>query len=623
MKFKRTFFLSTILSLCMSNLAFSQDNFKSTTKTQNEWRYFLNGKDISYLPEIEFEGSIKYLPVEIVKNIGASLNLDTKNRIAYITNNDESFVLKDNTKEIYPGNPAYKLQDPPLWKNNTLYVPADFLMKLNTSISVNKFQNEVNVIKYFNNISEVKSNFDSVEGKIVLTLDWLPVYETSFTKDYYKITLFGTAIKDFDNVKKQLESISSDFKKVEVENSKQGILNITFYPKINFENTNVYYLEKPARLVVQFPKVFYNEKRENVKQGLNLSKISESDYQGPLNINLLEINPKKNFNIRPMIYREGNNFGLKELSKLSKDYGALAGVNAGYFSSKTKFPLGLVFFNNNLLSAPIYNRTALFFNKDGTFDINNVDLNIFLKTIDNDGVAKQIKINAYNQPPQKNQIVFFTYNYGKDNLNKKKDTKNIKKTTQEEEVMLTPEETDEYSGYIVSKTGQYLTKLDNFNDEIPQGKFVLYASGKGKEDLEKISKNLSNYEILFNYSQDLSKTNYVLGGGPRLIRNSEIDITSQQEKFQPDIAQGRAPRTAMAVLKNEKILLITVDGRQTSSKGMTLEELATFFKDYEAKDAMNFDGGGSTAMYYNGSLINSVSDPKERKVSNGIFIFEN
>ena len=141
--------------------------------------------------------------------------------------------------------------------------------------------------------------------------------------------------------------------------------------------------------------------------------------------------------------------------------------------------------------------------------------------------------------------------------------------------------------------------------------------------LDKISKNLSNYEINFNYSEDLSNVINAIGGGPRLIKNNQIEITSQQEKFQPDIAQGKAPRTAVALLKNGNILLITVDGRQLSSRGMTLEELAYFLKDYDSKDAMNFDGGGSTAMYFNGSLINSISDPKERKVSNGLFLFEN
>lgn len=618
MNLKKTFFYTSIFLISSSN-AFSQtakDNFNNTNKGSNEWRYFLNGKDVSYLPDIELDGSIKYIPVDIVRNLGAILTTDFQNKTVYLTNNDESFVLKNGVKEIYPNNPYNKLQEAPIWKNNTMYVPTNFLLKLNILVAQNKFQNEINIIKTFNNITEVRSNFDSVEGKITLNLDSLPNFETSSGKDFYKVSLLGTGIKEFDKIKKQLENISSEFKKVEVENAKQGIINLTFYPKGNFENTNVYYLDKPSRLVIQFPKLYRNEVKEFVKQGLNISKIAESDYQGPNKINVLEINPKSNILIKPMVYREGNNFNLKEISKFSKDYNAIAGINGGYFSLKTLFPQGLVVLNNTLLSTPIYNRTALLFKKDGTFDMKNIDMNIFLKATDSQGVVKQIKINAFNQLPQKNQIVMFTYNYGKDNLNKKKPT-----NPKDDEMEII--EDQEYSGYILSTTGDKLEKLDDFSGELPSGKFVVYASGKGKEDLEKLQATTVSYQLDFNYSDNLGSAIHALGGGPRLIKDSKISITSQEEKFKADITEGRAPRTAMAVLKNGKVLLVTVDGRRPElSKGLTLEELANFLKDYSAKDAMNFDGGGSTAMYLNGSLINTVSDPKERKVSTGIFLFD-
>ncbi len=620
MNLKKTFLISLIMILSSNNSYAETSNINNSDKGSDEWRYFLNNKDVSYLPEIEIEGSIKYIPVDIARNLGAIISTDFQNKTVYLTNNDESFILKSGVKEIYPNNPYNKLQDPPIWRNNTMYVPTNFLLKLNILIAQNKFKNEINVIKGFNNVSEVKSNFDITEGKIVLTLDSLPSYETFITKESYKITLLGTSIKEFDKIKKQLENISSDFKKVEVENSKQGIINIIFYPKSNIDvsNTNVYYLEKPSRLAIQFPKLYRNETKEFVKQGLNISKISDSDYQGTNKIKILEINPKSQFVIKPLIAKEGNNFALKELSKLSKDYNALAGINASYFSSKTKFPLGFVYLNKTLLSTPIYNRTALLFKDDGSFDIDNVDLNIFLKYTDNQGLSKQLKINAFNQAPQKNQIVMFTYNYGKDKLNKKKP-----KNPKDENIDMTEFEDKEYSGYMVSLTGDRLEKIEDFSEPLPQGKFFIYASGKGKEDLEKLENNLITYEVNFDYSKDLSKTLHAIGGGPRLIIDGKISIKSKEEKFQPDIALGIAPRTALSILENGKILFVTVDGRQESSKGFSLEELAYFLKDYSSKDAMNFDGGGSTGMYFDGSLINSSSDPKERKISTGIFLFEN
>jgi exopolysaccharide biosynthesis protein len=52
-----------------------------------------------------------------------------------------------------------------------------------------------------------------------------------------------------------------------------------------------------------------------------------------------------------------------------------------------------------------------------------------------------------------------------------------------------------------------------------------------------------------------------------------------------------------------------VDGRQPGvSEGVTLEEGARLMQSLGAVDAMNLDGGGSTAMALNGVLANHPSD---------------
>jgi hypothetical protein len=57
------------------------------------------------------------------------------------------------------------------------------------------------------------------------------------------------------------------------------------------------------------------------------------------------------------------------------------------------------------------------------------------------------------------------------------------------------------------------------------------------------------------------------------------------------------PRTAAGVAPGNKLLLATIDGRQTGfSEGMYLREVADLLKSYGATDAINLDGGGSTTM---------------------------
>lgn len=70
------------------------------------------------------------------------------------------------------------------------------------------------------------------------------------------------------------------------------------------------------------------------------------------------------------------------------------------------------------------------------------------------------------------------------------------------------------------------------------------------------------------------------------------------------------------------MLLATVDGRQpVMSVGMSLPELAGLLLEFGVLDAINLDGGGSTAMVVNGKLVNNPSDPTgERPVSDAILI---
>ena len=104
----------------------------------------------------------------------------------------------------------------------------------------------------------------------------------------------------------------------------------------------------------------------------------------------------------------------------------------------------------------------------------------------------------------------------------------------------------------------------------------------------------------------------ILGVGPVLVRNGQVDVTAQAEQFPGDIAYGRAPRTAVGIMPNGHILLAVVDGRQASSIGCTLTEMGELMKKFGASDALNFDGGGSSEMILGGRILNNPSDGAER-----------
>jgi exopolysaccharide biosynthesis protein len=124
--------------------------------------------------------------------------------------------------------------------------------------------------------------------------------------------------------------------------------------------------------------------------------------------------------------------------------------------------------------------------------------------------------------------------------------------------------------------------------------------------------------------RDTSGRRVVLGSGdgvvsaaPTLVRDGLIDIDAAAEgtvdpldlSFGYAWANVRQPRTMAGVDACGRLLLVTVDGRQSAgSEGFTLEEAAAFMRSLGAVQALNLDGGGSSAMAVNGTLVNRPSD---------------
>lgn len=125
--------------------------------------------------------------------------------------------------------------------------------------------------------------------------------------------------------------------------------------------------------------------------------------------------------------------------------------------------------------------------------------------------------------------------------------------------------------------------------------------------------------------EDKLNAEFVLLTGPLLLENS-----IPQKLAKTAFNDNRHPRTCAYVTNSDKLLVLTVDGRAAQSEGMTLGELTQLLKSLNCKDAINFDGGGSTTMYLKGKpengVVNFPTDNKkydhqgERSVSNIFYI---
>jgi hypothetical protein len=116
----------------------------------------------------------------------------------------------------------------------------------------------------------------------------------------------------------------------------------------------------------------------------------------------------------------------------------------------------------------------------------------------------------------------------------------------------------------------------------------------------------------------------LIGGWPRILRGG-VNVATRapwDEATVSSNAEARHPRSAVGFNRDSTTLyLVTVDGRQQASVGMTIVELAEFMKREGAWDALNFDGGGSTTLVINGAVANRPSEASgEREVANALML---
>ena len=159
------------------------------------------------------------------------------------------------------------------------------------------------------------------------------------------------------------------------------------------------------------------------------------------------------------------------------------------------------------------------------------------------------------------------------------------------------------------------------NMVITPGSSVISGHGASAAALAqlRVGVRVTMSETLGNSAADAAET--VVSGGPLLVEHGRVQVRVAEEKIPADIAKGRAPRTALGIKKDGTLLMVVVDGRSNNSAGLTLTELATYMLRLGAREAVNFDGGGSSVMAINGQVVNKPSDGRERTVSVGLGLF--
>lgn len=145
---------------------------------------------------------------------------------------------------------------------------------------------------------------------------------------------------------------------------------------------------------------------------------------------------------------------------------------------------------------------------------------------------------------------------------------------------------------------------------------VLYTDGRAEI-----------YDETTTTAQDLVDSGAwnTLSFGPALVDDGAVLAGIDEVEVDTNVGnhsiQGLQPRTAVGWVEANHLMLVVVDGREEGySRGVTMSGLAQIMVDLGCRVAYNLDGGGSSAMYWGGSIINQPSNGGERATSDILYL---
>ena len=170
-------------------------------------------------------------------------------------------------------------------------------------------------------------------------------------------------------------------------------------------------------------------------------------------------------------------------------------------------------------------------------------------------------------------------------------------------------------GWIVNDTVEAVVErvaVGAGDAAIPDGWAVLSGTGGAGDALGRVAEG-ARVRVVATVTPGRRGLEDLISGRPLLL------VGGRRFRIARDPHNSdRHPRTSIGVnADTSRIYFVTVDGRQSSSAGMTNFEVQDFLLSLGITDAIGLDGGGSTAMVIRGELANSPSGA-ERPVGNGL-----
>ncbi len=281
-----------------------------------------------------------------------------------------------------------------------------------------------------------------------------------------------------------------------------------------------------------------------------------------------------------------------------------AGVNGDLFSLATGRPSGVFLRGGDLANPPNAGRSSLGILSDGTLEVRRVAFKGLLTL--SDGVTTR-PLMRLNELPPANGVSLFTPTFG----------------------LATPP-LQGATAAIVFPFPPATPGVDlpapiaavfpsSAPVEIPSGGAVLVARGASATVLASIVPG-SMATVRVELEPGWSNLVSAIGGGPQIVRDG-APVFRAGETFLDSQLTPRSPRSAVGQTADGRVLLVAVDGRQPGySVGLSNFQLGQALARLGATTAMALDGGGSSAMAFDGSVLNRPSGGAERAIASALLL---
>ncbi|MFI6505686.1 phosphodiester glycosidase family protein [Nonomuraea typhae] len=291
-------------------------------------------------------------------------------------------------------------------------------------------------------------------------------------------------------------------------------------------------------------------------------------------------------------------------SAMAKTAGALAAINGGFFNIHASQalrgdPLGASVVAGKLLSEPVAGRAAIVL-RGRKATITELKSTITARSQD----GQRLPVNGVNRPAAVDELVLYTEEWG----------------------AKTP--AVEGADAVLDANGKVVA-LRTPGAAVPAGQRVLHGTGVAADWLREHALEAGTVQVdtkLIDVRSGrriaLTPDLNVVAGGVGLVRNGRVKIMAKRDGHDSvNMILRRHPRTLVGTTRNGSLILATVDGRKPGETiGANMVEAAELMRWLGAVQAINLDGGGSTAMVVGNKVVNKPSDGNERAVGDALLV---